>query len=86
MKQDWDETTYLFELEDNKHVRATAIGVHVSGSCSSGPGALFHQLRHLHFKILTGFNFSVIITLTGHSGLNQYTSYSEFTVILVELS
>lgn len=45
--------TYLFELQDNEHVRATAVGVHVSGSSGPGPGPLFHQLLHLRFKIHT---------------------------------
>jgi len=45
--------SYLLELEDNEHVRATAVGVHVSGGGGSGPGSLFHQLLHLHFNIDT---------------------------------
>lgn len=40
--------THLFELEDDEHVRAAAVGVHVSGCCGSGSGSLFHQLLHLH--------------------------------------
>lgn len=38
---------HLFELEDDEHVRAAAVGVHVSGRCGSGSGSLFHQLLHL---------------------------------------
>lgn len=46
------EPLYLFELEDNEHVRSAAVGVHVGGGSGSSPRPLLHQLLHLqtHFS------------------------------------
>ncbi len=47
---DWP-LRHLFELDDDEHVWATAVGVHVCGRSGARACSLLHQLLHLYCTV-----------------------------------